>query len=80
MGRGPLRGNQGVDQERVVADFFGAHDGIIPMHAVVQPNKHKVRPGLDFRELSDHVLGTMDKVLCAEKYCASREGQDLQSS
>ena len=48
--------------------FSGEHDGIIPMLAVVQPNKDKVRPVMDFRELNDYVSShTGQSVVCGEK-------------
>lgn len=48
--------------------FSGEHDGIIPMLAVVQPNKDKIRPVMDFRELNDYVSShTGQSVVCGEK-------------
>lgn len=42
--------------------------GIIPLMAVVQPTKGKVRPVLDFRELNTYVRShTADSDVCAEK-------------
>lgn len=48
--------------------FEGKHDGIIPLMAVIQINKEKVRPVLDYRELNQYVsshTGTSD--VCGEK-------------
>ena len=48
--------------------FSGKHDGIIPMLAVVQPNKNNVRPVLDFRELNEYVSShTGQSVVCSER-------------
>ena len=48
--------------------FSGEHDGIIPMFAVVQPNKDKVMPVMDFGELNDYVSShTGQSVVCGEK-------------
>ena len=35
--------------------FEGEHDGLLPLMAVDQPNKGKVRPVLDYRELNEFV-------------------------
>ena len=42
--------------------------GVLPLMAVVQANKDKVRPVLDYRELNKHVLShTRDAAVCGEK-------------
>ena len=59
------------DRKRLVTSvkaFYGEHDGIIPMLAVVQPNKDKVRPVVDFRELNGYISShTGQSVVCGEK-------------
>lgn len=48
--------------------YGGEYDGVIPLMAVIQANKSKVRPVLDFRELNEYVsshTGASD--VCAEK-------------
>lgn len=48
--------------------YDGDHDGLIPLMAVVQANKEKVRPVLDFRELNEHVSShTGQAVVCSDK-------------
>ena len=48
--------------------FDGDHDGIVPLMAVVQPNKGKVRPVLDFRELNQYVSShTAESEVCSSK-------------
>ena len=48
--------------------YEGEHDGIVPLMAVVQAAKGKVRPVLDFRELNDYVSShTGTSVVCGEK-------------
>lgn len=48
--------------------FEGECDGIVPLLAVVQESKGKVRPVLDFRELNQFVRSkTGDAEVCAEK-------------
>ena len=42
--------------------FEGEHDGLLPLMAVDQPNKGKVRPVLDHRELSEYVSSHTGKV------------------
>ena len=40
---------------------------MLPLMAVVQANKGKVRPVLDYRELNDHVSShTSESVICAK--------------
>ena len=36
-------------------EWTGEVNGVIPLMAVVQPTKNKVRPVLDFREINDYV-------------------------
>ena len=59
--------------------FSGAHDGLIPLMAVVQPSKEKVRPVLDFRELNQHVSShTGQSVVCSETIrCWRKQGTRL---
>lgn len=46
----------------------GPVKGTIPLMAVVQQNKEKVRPVLDFRELNSHLtIHTADADVCSEK-------------
>ena len=46
----------------------GKPKGLIPLMAVVQKNKTKVRPVLDFRELNEHIQPfTANADVCAEK-------------
>ena len=49
-------------------ELYGPPRGLIPLMAVVQNNKAKVRPVLDFRELNSHVTAhTADADVCAEE-------------
>ncbi len=49
-------------------NIHGPVKGTIPLMAVVQQNKQKVRPVLDFRELNDHInLHTAEADVCVEK-------------
>ena len=49
-------------------DKLGAPKGLIPLMAVVQHNKSKVRPVLDYRELNKHIEAyTADADVCASK-------------
>lgn len=46
----------------------GPAKGLIPMMAVIQSNKHKVRPVLDFRELNGHITAyTSNTDVCGDK-------------
>ena len=48
--------------------LHGEVKGTIPLMAVVQPNKAKTRPVMDFRELNQHLqLHTADADVCNEK-------------
>ena len=48
---------------------LGPVKGLIPMMAVVQQNKEKVRPVLDFRELNCHIDAfTREADVCADGY------------
>ena len=48
--------------------FDGPCDGILPLLAVVQENKNKVRPVLDYRELNSYVSShTAESEVCGEK-------------
>ena len=54
---------QQYDEEKL-----GAPKALIPLMAVVQENKKKVRPVLDFRELNSYIEAhTADADVCAEK-------------
>ena len=47
-----------IDNEWLVPypeDKLGPSKGLIPLMTVIQQNKQKVRPVLDYRELNDHV-------------------------
>ena len=44
-----------MDQASMAATVFGHAEGIIPLMAVVQQNKKKIRPVLDYRELNQFV-------------------------
>jgi len=47
--------------------FAGPVKGLLPLMAVVQANKNKVRPVLDYRELNNYVSShTAESVVCAE--------------
>ena len=49
-------------------NMHGPVKGTIPLMAVVQQNKQKVRPVLDFRELNTYLnLHTAEADVCAEK-------------
>ena len=49
-------------------DKLGPPKGLIPLMAVIQQNKQKVRPVLDYRVLNDHVdLFTARADICTEK-------------
>ena len=48
-------------------EYSGEEKGLLPHMAVVQANKGKVRPVLDYRELNDHVSShTSESVICAK--------------
>lgn len=59
--------------------YHGPCDGIIPLMAVVQVNKDKVRPVLDYRELNKFVSShTADSEVCGEKLrCWRRKGDNV---
>ena len=71
------RGDYEAELEKWIADGWlrpydeeklGPPRGLIPLLAVVQVNKAKVRPVLDFRELNSHVDAlTADADVCAER-------------
>ena len=47
---------------------YGPAKGLIPLMAVVQRNKRKVRPVMDFRELNTHIDAfTADSDVCVDK-------------
>ena len=49
-------------------DMLGPAKGLIPLMAIVQQNKDKVRPVMDFRELNSHVDAfTANADVCADK-------------
>ena len=49
-------------------DELGPAKGLIPMMAVIQGNKDKVRPVMDFRELNGHINAfTREADVCADK-------------
>ncbi len=49
-------------------EFNGSHKGIIPLMAVLQVNKDKVRPVMDFRELNSYVSShTAESQVCHKK-------------
>lgn len=56
--------------------YDGPCDGIIPLLAVVQENKNKIRPVLDYRELNQFVSShTAESEVCGEKLrCWRRMG------
>jgi hypothetical protein len=48
--------------------FAGEPEGVIPLMAVVQANKNKVRPVMDYRELNQYVSShTAESEVCGEK-------------
>jgi hypothetical protein len=48
--------------------YTGSYKCLIPLMAVLQANKSKVRPVLDYRELNEHVSShTGESVVCGEK-------------
>ena len=48
--------------------MLGPVKGLIPLMAIVQQNKDKVRPVIDFRELNSHVDAfTSNANVCADK-------------
>ncbi|XP_064106974.1 uncharacterized protein LOC135215948 [Macrobrachium nipponense] len=52
---------------------YGPAKGLIPLMAVVQQNKKKVRPVLDFRELNTYIdTFTADSDVCSDKLCEWR--------
>ena len=75
-------------EEGILSKWEGEVEGVIPLMAVEQPTKDKVRPVLDFRELNEFVSShTGDDVdICGEKLREWRkvEGQtkivDLKSA
>ena len=47
---------------------LGPSKGLIPLMAIVQPSKNKVRPVMDYRELNQHVDAfTANADVCAAK-------------
>jgi ribonuclease HI len=49
-------------------EYDGEHEGVLPLMAVVQVNKEKVRPVLDYRELNQYVSShTGESEVCGEK-------------
>jgi hypothetical protein len=49
-------------------EYHGDHGGILPLMAVLQENKGKVRPVLDYRELNQYIKShTGDSDVCCEK-------------
>lgn len=49
-------------------EYEGEHEGLIPLMAVEQINKGKIRPVLDFRELNNYVSShTAESAVCGEK-------------
>ena len=76
-------------KEGILIPWGGEVDSVLPLMAVVQPTKGKVRPVLDFRELNAHVqchTGDEEINICNEKLREWRrtEGElelvDLQSA
>lgn len=64
--------------EGVLVPWRGEEGGLLPLMAVEQPTKGKVRPVLDFRELNHHVrchTGDNDIDVCGEKL---REWRQVQ--
>lgn len=56
-------------------DLHGPVMGTIPLMAIVQPNKDKVRPVMDFRELNSYLsLHTADADVCGDKIREWRRG------
>ena len=56
--------------EGILVPWSGEVEGLLPLMAVEQPTKHKVRPVLDYRELNEYVsCHTGDEVtdICNEK-------------
>ena len=57
-----------MDQARMTATIFGHVEGIIPLMAVVQQNKKKIRPVLDYRELNQFVSShAAESAICSDK-------------
>lgn len=55
-------------KEGWLQEYDGPHDGIVPLLAVVNHNKNKVRPVLDYRELNQFVSShTGQSVVCGDK-------------
>lgn len=49
-------------------EYDGEHDGVIPLMAVIQENKAKVRPVMDYGELNQYVSShTADSEICNQK-------------
>jgi hypothetical protein len=49
-------------------EYSGNCDGVVPLMAVIQPNKEKVRPVLDYREVNQYVTThTAESEVCGEK-------------
>lgn len=74
--------NQWITNEWLIPydeSTYGPVRGTIPLMAVVQQNKQKVRPVLDFRELNTHLnLHTADADVCTEKIREwRRRGQEV---
>ena len=42
--------------EGILVPWEGVEEGVLPLMAVIQPTKNKVRPVLDFRELNGYVM------------------------
>lgn len=43
-------------KESILVPWEGVEEGVLPLMAVIQPTKNKVRPVLDFRELNGYVM------------------------
>ena len=57
-------------EERIMVPWEGEYSGLLPLMAVEQPTKGKVRPVLDYRELNTHVschTGDESIDVCADK-------------
>ena len=55
-------------QQGWLIPYSGEYDGIVPLMAIIQPNKEKVRPVLDYREVNQFISShTANSDVCSDK-------------
>ena len=61
-----------------LVEFDGEHKGVIPLMAVVQLNKAKVRPVMDYRDVNQYVFRhTAESEICGQKLREWRKLGDI---